>query len=242
MNATPQPFTRPTTGHVNALSLSEAATDRSLLTAEYQRVRQASTNFSRRLSPEDQMLQAMPEASPNKWHLAHTSWFFETFILQPHLPDYQPLDPAYNQLFNSYYNAIGEQYPRPQRGLLSRPSLEQVLDYRRHVDDAMETWLNHADDGQLAELAQVLVLGLNHEGQHQELMVTDALHGLSHNPLHPAITQPLPAQTMPGAIHWLDFAGGKAAIGASGEDGFALDNEQPRHSVWLHDYQLANRL
>ncbi|GAB4193300.1 MAG: ergothioneine biosynthesis protein EgtB [Wenzhouxiangellaceae bacterium] len=188
------------------------------------------------------MLQAMPEASPNKWHLAHTSWFFETFILQPHLPGYQPLDPAYNQLFNSYYNAIGEQYPRPQRGLLSRPSLEQVLEYRRHVDEAMASWLERVSDAQLTELALLLVLGLNHEEQHQELMVTDALHGLSHNPLYPAITKPLPAQIMPDAIHWLEYAGGKASIGASGDDGFALDNEQPRHSVWLHDYQLADRL
>ncbi|MDT8438119.1 MAG: ergothioneine biosynthesis protein EgtB [Wenzhouxiangellaceae bacterium] len=194
------------------------------------------------LSPEDQNLQSMPEASPAKWHRAHTSWFFETFVLAEHLPDYGVFHPAFAELFNSYYNGVGRQHPRPQRALLSRPSAKAVTDYRRHVDAAMKALFERANPELAAALTPLIELGIAHEQQHQELILTDLKHAFSHNPLAPPVGQSPqagPATTAdPG---WQRFSGGIHEIGARGES-FCFDNETPRHRVLLNqDYELAER-
>ena len=189
------------------------------------------------LSAEDQTVQSMPDASPTKWHLAHTTWFFETFLLRPHLRSYRPFDQAYEYLFNSYYEAVGPRHPRPQRGMITRPGVEEILAYRRHVNEAM-IGLIDGDDGDWHALFE---LGLNHEQQHQELIMMDAKHLLSLNPLRPAYE---PADDSQGAgvtpLSWLDFEGGLVEIGHAG-NGFAFDNEGPRHRVWLDPFALARR-
>jgi ergothioneine biosynthesis protein EgtB len=196
------------------------------------------------LSAEDCQLQSMDDASPVKWHLAHTTWFFETFVLQEALPGYRPLDPAYRVLFNSYYVGVGERHPRPQRGLLSRPSLEEVWRYRRHVEQGV---LQCLERGLLdARLAGLVTLGLNHEQQHQELILTDLKHHFSCNPLQPAY-RPVPdgdaaaANAAAAPLRFIGFEGGLVEIGHPGP-GFAFDNESPRHRVWLDPFSLADRL
>jgi ergothioneine biosynthesis protein EgtB len=183
----------------------------------------------------------MPDASPTKWHLAHTTWFFETFVLEAHERGFQAFAPAFRVLFNSYYNGVGAKHPRPQRGLLTRPSLDEVLAYRANVDARMaRLWPTVAHDDALRGLIE---LGLQHEQQHQELMLTDILHLLSCNPLFPAYAKasdavaPEPA----GALAWHSLDGGLTDIGHAGS-GFAFDNEGPRHRVYLHPYALASRL
>jgi len=184
------------------------------------------------LSAEDCALQSMPDASPAKWHLAHTTWFFETFVLEPHAKGYRALDPAYRVLFNSYYHGVGERHPRPERGMLSRPSLDEVLAYRRHVDEAILA----ANDLPAA----LLELGLHHEQQHQELILTDIKHLLSRNPLKPAYQKQWPLTPIRArAPRWIGFAGGLHEIGHAGP-GFAFDNETPRHRVWLEDFEIAS--
>jgi ergothioneine biosynthesis protein EgtB len=175
----------------------------------------------------------MPGASPVKWHLAHTTWFFETFVLAHH-PGYRAFDAAYRVLFNSYYNAVGDKHPRPERGMLSRPSLEEVLAYRRHVDGAMLELL--ATD----EAAALVELGLQHEQQHQELILTDIKHLLSRNPLKPAYQKQWPLTPIRAREpRWIAFAGGLYEIGHEGP-GFAFDNETPRHRVWLEAFEIAS--
>ncbi len=193
------------------------------------------------LSAEDLCVQSMPDASPAKWHLAHTTWFFETVVLQPHAAHYRVFDPAYAYLFNSYYEALGPRHPRPQRGLLTRPTLAEVLAYRAHVDEALQGFAATADEGRWRAAAPLLQLGLHHEQQHQELLLTDLLHLFSLNPLEPAVrpamaTAPAPARP----LQWVDGPSGIVAIGPAGE-GFAFDNETPRHEVLLHPFQLADR-
>lgn len=198
---------------------------------QYQTVRQATLNLCAPLTVEDMGLQSMADASPTKWHLAHTTWFFETFVLKPNLPAYQPFDPAYEFLFNSYYNAVGAQFSRPDRGMLSRPSFEDVLAYRGHVDAAMQKV--EADPA-------IIILGLNHEQQHQELIVTDIKHALAANPLNPQI---YPANNTAGTAPALSFEsvdGGIHTVGHQGP-GFHFDNEGPAHEVLLRPYQMANR-
>jgi ergothioneine biosynthesis protein EgtB len=209
------------------------------LASGYRQVRQDSEVLASGLSPEDQNLQSMPQASPIKWHRAHTSWFFETFLLEPHGSNYQPYDPAFAYLFNSYYNAVGDQYPRPKRGLISRPDSHQVNLYRRHVDQAMLDLIGSLDETRLGQLAPLIVLGLNHEQQHQELMVTDLKHAFSHNPVQPAWTECPISQGEPESVRWLDFAGGLIEIG-SDEERFCFDNETPRHRVHLNPFQLSS--
>ena len=198
----------------------------------YKAVREATLALTEPLSAEDCAIQSMPDASPAKWHLAHTTWFFETFVLQPHVPGYRIFDPAYGYLFNSYYNTIGERHPRPERGMLSRPSLDGVLAYRRHVDEALLS---------AAELpAELVELGLHHEQQHQELILTDVKHLLSRNPLKPAYQKSWPLTLVHArAPRWIGFAGGLHEIGHAGP-GFAFDNETPRHRVWLEDFEMAS--
>jgi dimethylhistidine N-methyltransferase len=201
-------------------------------------VRDATERLAAPLGAEDQLLQSMPDASPVKWHRAHTTWFFETFILKRQ-PGYREFHPAYSFLFNSYYEAVGARHPRPQRGLLSRPAVEEISDYRRHVDEAMCALLAVAID---EETARLIELGLNHEQQHQELILTDILHAFAQNPLRPAYAEAGPPLSVaPGRAGFVDFEGGTVQIGHAG-DGFAFDNEGPRHAAILVPYRLAERL
>ncbi|MGH1486323.1 MAG: ergothioneine biosynthesis protein EgtB [Cellvibrionaceae bacterium] len=195
------------------------------------------------LSEADAQLQSMPDASPAKWHLAHTTWFFETFILCPYLTDYRRFNETFNYLFNSYYNGIGEQYPRHQRGLISRPSLREVISYRHAVDDAICRFIIGIEKNDAAEPVALIELGLQHEQQHQELLLTDIKHALFQNPLYPNY-QASPKNHQPYqecSLEWLDFQNGVMSIGYGG-DGFSYDNERPSHSVYLHDYSIASRL
>ena len=206
-------------------------------------MRQHSKQLTQGLSAEDQSLQSMPEASPSKWHLAHTTWFFETLVLQAHAPGYRPVDARWARLFNSYYESLGPRHPRPQRGLLSRPSLAEIWQYRQQVDDAMQRFITSAGTAAWAAAADTLRLGLNHEQQHQELLLTDILHAFSLNPLRPAYA-PAPeavADTTHAPLRWLSAPGGPVQIGHEGA-GFGFDNEGPRHTCWLAPYALASRL
>jgi ergothioneine biosynthesis protein EgtB len=188
------------------------------------------------------VIQSMPEASPVKWHLAHTTWFFETFLLTPHQAQYQPFHPQYGVLFNSYYETVGPRWPRPQRGLLSRPTVEEVYQYRKYVDEHVGQYLDSAREDEFARALAMFRLGLNHEQQHQELIVTDLQHAWAANPLHPVYGEIRPeVGAAPPPATWVPFGGGLFAIGNDG-NGFAFDNESPRHRVYLHDFRLANRL
>lgn len=229
---------------------------RQALAQRFDAVRAHSLALAAPLSAEDQCLQSMPDASPTKWHLAHTSWFFEAVVLKALQPSYQPFDEQFFYLFNSYYEALGPRHPRPQRGLLSRPSQVQVQAYRAHVEAAVRRFIAHCDDAVWSQAEPLLVLGLHHEQQHQELLLTDILHALHSNPLLPAY-QPLAAPQLHVAAatpvgEWVSFAGGTVQVGhavAPGADadadalgGFAFDNETPRHAALLAPYQLASRL
>ena len=217
---------------------ADRSQSRPLLEA-YVGVRQHSEALAAPLSPEDQQVQSMPDASPTKWHLAHTTWFFETFVLAPHLPGYEAFDPDFAYLFNSYYDALGPRPVRAERGAMTRPGLEQILAYRRHVDAAMQR-LFAAPNGVAHE--GLIRLGLNHEQQHQELILSDIKHLLSLNPLAPAYaTQPDGVASVARPAAWIDFDGGLVEIGHEGED-FAFDNEGPRHRVWIEPFRLADRL
>lgn len=224
------------------MTAQQSITSSNSLTARFHDVRQHSMELVRGLSAEDCQLQSMPEASPLKWHLAHTSWFFETFILSALPSPPASYDPAFAVLFNSYYVGIGPRHARPERGLLSRPSLEQVVAYRQHVDKQMHSALNSTDFP--GELMKLVELGLNHEQQHQELMLTDLKHHFSCNPLSPAWRDNGSDQATPAhaqqAARPMDFAGGLVEIGHNG-DSFCYDNEQPRHQVWLEPFRLAER-
>jgi ergothioneine biosynthesis protein EgtB len=232
------PCTRPAA----ALSVPDAR-DRDALAAHYAQVRAASLALAHPLGAEDQCAQSMADASPTKWHLAHTTWFFEAVVLLPHT-DAEPFDAAWSHLFNSYYESLGSRHPRAQRGLLTRPALAEVHRYREHVDAAVLRLIADADKDTLQSVGSLVVLGLQHEQQHQELIVTDALHLLSCNPLLPAYRAaaegPLRVQAPP-PVQWLDGPGGLVEIGHAG-GGFAFDNEGPRHRRWLAPFQIADRL
>ena len=226
--------------HVLGASSAQFAESMSSL---YRSVRTATERLAEPLSPEDCAIQSMPDASPVKWHLAHTSWFFETFVLEPDLPGYRPFHPSFRMLFNSYYNSIGDKHPRPRRGLLSRPSLDEIRAYRAHVDAAMGGFF---DRGTMpAGMSALIELGLNHEQQHQELILTDLLHLLSCNPLKPAYAPmhqtALGASTGAPAREWVSFRGGVVEIGHQGT-AFSFDNETPRHRQFLNDFSFASRL
>ena len=202
--------------------------DVSQLRQAFEEVRRYSLELTRPLSADDQQVQSMTDASPTKWHLAHTSWFFETVLLAPHAPGYRLFDERYAFLFNSYYEALGPRHERAQRGLLMRPSLEEVHAYRRHVDDAVQALLAGAKASLLDTIEPIVTLGLHHEQQHQELILTDVLHAFSCNPLLPTYREPhsrVPAQPVghPGPIEWLARPGGVVSIGNDGAD-FCFDN------------------
>ncbi len=205
-------------------------------------VRRTTESLCEHVSAEDQMLQSMPEASPAKWHLAHTTWFYETFILKQHNPAYREFHPDFTFLFNSYYKQLGAHPNRDRRGLFSRPSLLEVLAYRKHVDEGVLLLISRSDSS--SGIPGLIELGLNHEQQHQELIVTDLKHAFWNQPLRPgfqphAVTQPISAQS--ARLAWFEYQGGIHDIGRRG-DGFAFDNEGPRHRVYLRNFRLASRL
>jgi ergothioneine biosynthesis protein EgtB len=210
------------------------------LANRYRQIRHISEKICQPLAIEDYTIQSMPDVSPPKWHLAHTTWFFETFVLLPHLPDYTVFHPQFGYLFNSYYEAVGARHPRHQRGNLSRPTVAEVYRYRASVDRAIDELLSISQDSALATLID---LGLHHEQQHQELLLMDIKHILASNPLHPIYRDDLPSH--PPATYrkseWLKYPGGLYSIGHQGNE-FAFDNESPRHQIYLQDYQLADRL
>src|SRR4029453_14704381 len=211
------------------------------LSGRYRAVRALTERLREPLSAEDCQVQSMDDASPTKWHLAHTSWFFETFVLTPPSPDYRPFHPEFGVLFNSYYQQVGPQYPRPRRGLLTRPSLDEVLAYRAYVDQHLLELLARAN-GRTEPLAAVIELGLNHEQQHQELILTDVKHLLSANSLRPAYRTDLTAaRGSAPPRRWSSHPGGRCQIGHAGR-AFAFDNERPRHDTILTPFALANRL
>ena len=220
----------------------------SALRGKFREVRAASLALAAPLSAEDQCIQSMPDASPTKWHLAHTTWFFETVLLQPHAVGYRPFDERFHYLFNSYYEALGPRHPRPQRGLLTRPSVDEVHAYRAHVDEAVLALLDGGDgERDWAAIEPIVTLGLHHEQQHQELLLTDILHALSCNPLlpayRPAAGPALRLAAVPPAMRWLPQPGGMVRVGHEGpQQGFAFDNETPRHAALLQPYAIADRL
>jgi len=230
----PQGATRPTTE-----PRPESCQDG--LLQQYQKVRCFTERICEPLEPEDYVVQSMPDVSPTKWHLAHTSWFFETFVLSPAAPHYQPFHPKYGYLFNSYYNAVGERHARPQRGLLTRPTVAEIYQYRAHVDAGMERFLSTADAGEVAPLAAIIELGLHHEQQHDELLLTDLKHVLACNPLRPAYREAGPGRAATARpLGWQEYPGGIGWLGHDGW-GFAYDNELPRHRVFLEPFRLATR-
>jgi len=201
-------------------------------------VRSLTEGLAAPLGPEDQTVQSMPDVSPTKWHRAHTTWFFETFVLAPHRPGYEPYDERYRMLFNSYYEAVGPKHARTERGLITRPGAAEVGEYRRHVDRAVLDLLGGDVDPEVEALVE---LGRHHEQQHQELLLMDAKHVLSCNPLQPAYGR-LPWDGPPaGAPGWLEHAGGIVPIGHDGT-GFAYDNEGPRHDALLQPHRVATAL
>jgi ergothioneine biosynthesis protein EgtB len=219
---------------------SAPANRRSLLSS-YQRVRSDSESICAPLQTEDYCIQTMPDVSPAKWHLAHTSWFFETFLLIPHLKNYRCHDPVYDHLFNSYYLTHGTPYSRPARGLLSRPTVAEIYRYRAAVDEAMLELISSSGDSDWAAIEKLIVLGMNHEQQHQELLLTDIKHVFAQNPLRPRYRElPTALTNQDGAIAWHPFEEGVLEIGHHGS-GFCFDNELPRHPVFLQAFALASR-
>jgi ergothioneine biosynthesis protein EgtB len=203
-------------------------------------VREVTERLALPLSAEDQTVQSMPDVSPTKWHRAHTTWFFETFVLTPFAPGYVPFDADYAYLFNSYYEGVGPRHARPERGLVTRPGIEDIARYREHVDRDLIDFLYCGVPDRVQALIE---LGLNHEQQHQELLLMDIKHVLSRNPMHPAYG-PLPWKPgdTAGDEGWLAHPGGVAEIGHDRGGGFAFDNEGPRHEVLLQPYELATTL
>ena len=211
----------------------------SSLRQRYRAVRRQTAALTAPLAPEDMVAQSMPDASPVKWHLAHTTWFFETFVLE-RLSGHRPFHDGYKHLFNSYYNTVGEPYPRPQRGLVSRPTVAEVVAYREHVDARMQELLD-APGAIGDELGGIVEVGLQHEQQHQELLLTDLKHLLSFNPLHPVYApRPDRASTKPPPLGFRSYAEGMYEVGYSG-GGFAFDNERPRHRVFVDAFELGTR-
>ncbi len=207
------------------------------LRERYRDIRNTTLHITSPFSAEDLMLQSMPDASPAKWHLAHTTWFFETFILSPHVSGYKPFDPRFKQLFNSYYKQLGAHPYRGARGLMSRPSLEEIRAYREHVDRAMLRYLEVPDEN----TAVLIEVGLNHEQQHQELILTDIKHALWSMPLRPERVGGPRAIKNAEPVQWVEFDGGIREIGYAGS-GFSFDNEGPRHQVLLTPFKLASRV
>jgi ergothioneine biosynthesis protein EgtB len=219
----------------------ELPPDPATLLVRYQEVRRCTEGLCAGLEVDDFGVQSMPDVSPAKWHLAHTSWFFETFVLADSLPSYRPFHLRFGYLFNSYYNAVGDRQPRERRGHLSRPTVREVFAYRASVDEHMAALLGGLGDGRLAHLAPVVELGLHHEQQHQELLLTDIKHVFASNPLRPVYRERAPAAASAAApVRWVTFPAGVRRLGYEGP-GFAFDNETPRHRAFVEAFQLADR-
>ena len=208
----------------------------------YKQVRAFSEKLCEPLETEDYVIQTMPDVSPTKWHLAHTSWFFEAFILSKATENYKSINPLYAYLFNSYYIQMGERWYRPNRGILSRPTVKEIFEYRKHVDNHMLHLIENCNEKTFAEFAPVIEIGLNHEQQHQELFLTDIKHVLSHNPLRPVYSHKTKENnSLIQKINWIEFEGGISEIGYTGNS-FAYDNETPKHKEFLNPFKIANRL
>jgi ergothioneine biosynthesis protein EgtB len=230
--------------NVNKFALDQNAPSamRSFWLAAYNRVRLSTELLCTPLQTEDYVIQTAPEASPVKWHLAHVSWFFETFLLIPYLPGYRPYHPGYDRIFNSYYEQLGSPWPRAARGSLARPTVSEIYSYRANVDTSMQTLLDRVDEREWPLVLKRLAIGLNHEQQHQELLLTDLKLNFRANPLRPAYREDLPEPsgcTVP-VMGWVDYPGGVYEIGQQGVD-FAYDNERPRHRIYLRPFRLATR-
>jgi ergothioneine biosynthesis protein EgtB len=220
------------------------ATESAVLADRYRSVRGRTDSLAQPLTPEDQVVQSMPDCSPTKWHRAHTTWFFEEFVLPTADPGYQPLDPAYRYLFNSYYEAVGPRQPRPRRGMLTRPSVADVARFRQRIDGEVERVFADHPDGLPLGLAALIELGTHHEQQHQELLLMDIKHAFAQNPLRPGYESAEIVDLGSGQAPPLTYTahmGGLVEIGHPG-GGFAFDNEGPRHKVWLNPYLMADRL
>lgn len=215
---------------------------REKLINRFKEIRSFSIKLCETLVTEDFVIQSMPDVSPTKWHLAHTSWFWEAFVLSEVELNYKSINPQFNYLFNSYYIKIGNRFSRPHRGLLARPTVKEVMQYREFVDEKMLHFLNNADEKIIAEISAVIDIGFNHEQQHQELILTDIKHVFSVNPLRPVFKEKDVSETSdPGAIEWITFEKGVYEIGYKGNE-FFYDNEKPVHKVYLQDFELASRL
>lgn len=221
------------------MNAKNQALQETMLLARFNTIRAATLTIAAPLSAEDMVVQSMPETSPIKWHLAHTSWFFETFVLLEFVPAYQAFSPHFKVLFNSYYLCLGDRHPRPQRGMITRPSVSDILAYRNHVDKAIQQLLKE----QLPpEIQNLIALGLQHEQQHQELMLTDLKHLLSLNPLSPAyLSTPFPAAISLAPLEWISYKATTSYVGHEGTS-FCFDNETPRHLSHIPAFSLANRL
>ena len=226
----------------NSKTRRPAAVQRLLWADAFRTVRAETERRAAPQSPEDQIIQSMPDASPSKWHRAHTTWFFEQFLLKPHARDYREFDERFAYLFNSYYVAAGPRHARPERGLITRPNVQEVAAYRVHVDRSVEALIESADEAALDHIVPIVEIGLNHEQQHQELMWTDILHAFAQNPVGPAYDanwQPPLARR--GAAEFVGLNGEVYEIGHAG-DSFCFDNEQPAHQVLLRDVSIARHL
>ncbi len=227
---------------IAAREIPEKSQRASDLIERFQQIRNFTTRLCRGLQPEDCVVQSIPDVSPTKWHLAHTSWFFETFVLKVWVPEYEPAVPEYAYLFNSYYNAAGSMHRRDLRGLISRPTLAETRRYREHIDECVIELITNADETALAEIERVLILGFHHEQQHQELLVTDIKHVFAQNPLHPIFeahkssekSNDVPPQ------NFIHFDEAIVSIGYEGPD-FSYDNEGPRHRALVPAFALASR-
>jgi len=228
-----------------AIQQQIAVEGREQLSLHYLRTRGRSIAICAPLSTEDYVIQTMPDVSPPKWHLAHTSWFYEAFLLSPFDADYQCFHPLFDTLFNSYYVTHGTPYPRPQRGLLSRPTVEEVLDYRRYVDEAVQQLIAKVSEDQWQQVLWLITLGINHEQQHQELLLTDIKHIFAHNPLKPAYCElsSVPKEVVQSSpLTWQTAKGGVMEFGLAEGYDFSYDNEGPAHKAYLDDFKLASRL
>ena len=211
------------------------------LSHQYTRIRGESVALCKPLEMDDYIVQTAPEVSPIKWHLAHTSWFFETMVLRPLLPGYREFHPLFAHLFNSYYDTVGSYHPRLERGRLSRPTVTEIYRYRAHVDEHMAQLFAHNAIANEGDCRARILLGLQHEQQHQELMLMDIKHIFAYNPLRPVYSElPAPTSSTAPELKWIDFEGGVRSIGHAGT-GFAYDNEGPRHKTYLQDFRLASR-
>jgi ergothioneine biosynthesis protein EgtB len=215
--------------------------DRDAVLARYAEVRRRSTTLVAPLGPEDMQVQSMPDASPTKWHLAHTTWFFETFVLARFAAGYEAVSPEYAFLFNSYYDSVGAHHARAARGLVTRPTLQEVFEYRTRVDAALTKLIGQIDDARWGDVADLVILGTHHEEQHQELILTDAKHALWSSPRRPSYSPERAARSStPPPLRWIARDEGLAWVGHEG-DGFAFDNEFPRHRVFLEAFEIASR-